>query len=42
MQTLTRAKTFLTTAPSEALSDAAGLVGICVLIFAGFTLPAFF
>lgn len=37
-----KARNFAANAPREALTDALGFAGVCVLIFAGFTLPAFF
>jgi hypothetical protein len=37
-----KAREFATEAPREALADALGFAGLCVLIFAGFTLPAYF
>ena len=40
MSTLIKARSFLREAPREALTDIAGLLAICALIFAGFTLPA--
>ncbi|MHA1529358.1 MAG: hypothetical protein ACTSVG_10070 [Alphaproteobacteria bacterium] len=42
MAMLLKAQKFATEAPREALIDALGFAGICALIFAGFTLPAFF
>ncbi|MDT8343262.1 MAG: hypothetical protein RQ752_02405 [Thermohalobaculum sp.] len=42
MAQMIKARNFLAHAPREALADAAGLVVICVLIFAGLTLPAMF
>ena len=42
MTILTKARKFTADAPREALVDALGFAGVCVLIFAGFTLPAFF
>jgi len=41
MATLLKARKFATDAPREALADALGFAGLCLLIFAGFTLPAF-
>ncbi|MEL6198413.1 MAG: hypothetical protein AAF698_02065 [Pseudomonadota bacterium] len=37
-----KARSYVHRAPAEALSDAAGLLAICVMVFAGFTLPALF
>jgi hypothetical protein len=37
-----KARKFAAAAPREALTDALGFAGVCALIFAGFTLPAFF
>ena len=42
MTILLRAREFAADAPREALIDALGFAGLCGLIFAGFTLPAFF
>ena len=42
MTTLLKARKFVADAPREALTDALGFAGLCALIFAGFTLPAFF
>jgi hypothetical protein len=42
MTMLLKARKFATAAPREALTDALGFAGMCVLIFAGFTAPAFF
>ena len=42
MATIRKARTFVEAAPREALADALGFAGVCALIFAGFTLPAFF
>jgi hypothetical protein len=42
MTILLKARKFATDAPREALIDALGFAGVCGLIFAGFTLPAFF
>ncbi|MEM0944209.1 MAG: hypothetical protein AAGI70_09705 [Pseudomonadota bacterium] len=39
MTTIRNARRFITAAPREALADALGLVGLCLMIFAGFTLP---
>ena len=41
MAMLLKARKFAVEAPREALIDALGFAGICALIFAGFTLPAF-
>ena len=42
MAILLKAREFAATAPREALTDALGFAGVCALIFAGFTVPAFF
>ncbi len=42
MAMLMKAREFAAEAPREALTDALGFAGLCALIFAGFTLPAFF
>jgi hypothetical protein len=42
MAMLLKAREFAADAPREALTDALGFAGVCALIFAGFTLPAFF
>jgi hypothetical protein len=42
MVMLLKARKFAADAPHEALTDALGFAGLCVLIFAGFTVPAFF
>ena len=42
MTQIAKAKLFVTAAPKEAMSDLLGLVGLCVMIFAGFAAPAFF
>ncbi len=42
MTMLLKASEFAAEAPREALTDALGFAGLCALIFAGFTLPAFF
>jgi len=42
MAMLLKARKFAADAPREALSDALGFAGLCFLIFAGFTVPAFF
>ncbi len=42
MAMLLKARDFAVEAPREALTDALGFAGLCALIFAGFTLPAFF
>ena len=39
MDLLASAHRFLETAPREAISDALGLLGLCSLVFLGFTLP---
>ncbi len=41
MAMLLKARKFAVEAPREALVDALGFAGLCALIFAGFTLPAF-
>ncbi len=41
MSTLLKARKFAAEAPREALIDTLGFAGVCALIFAGFTLPAF-
>lgn len=40
MAQMLKARNFLAQAPREALADAAGLVAMCLMIFAGLTLPA--
>ena len=42
MRTIGRAQDIVTFSPKEALSDAVGLAVVVLLIFAGFTMPAFF
>ena len=42
MAMILKARKFAADAPREALTDALGFAGVCALIFAGFTLPAFF
>ena len=42
MVLLLKAREFAACAPREALADALGFAGVCALIFAGFTVPAFF
>jgi hypothetical protein len=42
MAMLLKARGFAAAAPREAMLDAIGFAVICALIFAGFTLPAFF
>jgi hypothetical protein len=42
MTMLIKARKFAAAAPREALMDTLGFAGICALIFAGFTAPAFF
>ena len=42
MVMLLKARKFAADAPREALIDALGFAGVCALISAGFTLPAFF
>ncbi|MEM7505103.1 MAG: hypothetical protein AAF415_00045 [Pseudomonadota bacterium] len=41
MITIRKARAFIKTAPAEALSDTLGLGAMCLMIFAGFTVPAF-
>ena len=41
MAIVLKARKFVAEAPREALADALGFAGLCALIFAGFTLPAF-
>lgn len=41
MALLASAHRFFETAPREAISDALGLIGLCGLVFLGFTLPGF-
>lgn len=40
MAMLLKARKFAADAPREALADALGFTGLCVLIFVGFTVPA--
>ena len=42
MAILIKARNFAQAAPREALADTLGFAAICILIFAGFTAPAFF
>ncbi len=42
MAMLLKAREFAAAAPREALIDALGFAAVCALIFAGFSLPAFF
>ncbi|MEM1275784.1 MAG: hypothetical protein AAGH74_04595 [Pseudomonadota bacterium] len=42
MTQIVKAKKFIAAAPKEAMTDVLGLVGLCVMIFAGFAAPAFF
>ncbi|MEO0819719.1 MAG: hypothetical protein AAF074_04740 [Pseudomonadota bacterium] len=42
MSLIDRARAHLADAPTEAFTDIAGLAGICLLIFGGLSLPAFF
>ncbi len=42
MAMLLKAREFAAASPREALADALGFAGLCALIFAGFTLPAYF
>ncbi|MEM9781913.1 MAG: hypothetical protein AAF899_05510 [Pseudomonadota bacterium] len=42
MTAMRQARDFLTKAPVEAVSDAAGLAGLCAMIFAGFVIPTLF
>lgn len=39
MSTLIRARRYLSLAPADALGDVVGLVALCALFIAGFTLP---
>lgn len=41
MTAIRTAQTFISDAPREAIVDIAGFGAMCLLIFAGFTLPAF-
>jgi len=41
MVAIAKAHRFITSAPREAISDALGMAGLCLLIFAGFMVPAF-
>lgn len=41
MNTIIKAQKILAEAPGEALSDALGIVAVAMLIFGGFTIPAF-
>ena len=41
MRTIEKAHRILATAPREALSDAIGVAAMVLIIFGGFTLPAF-
>lgn len=41
MVMIVKARRFAADAPKEALADLLGFAGVCALIFAGFTLPAF-
>jgi hypothetical protein len=41
MVMIVKARRFAANAPREALSDMLGFAGVCALVFAGFTLPAF-
>jgi hypothetical protein len=42
MAQVLKARSYFERAPREALTDVAALAGMCLLVFAGFTLPAFF
>lgn len=42
MAQMIKARSFFQSAPREAMADAVGLAVMCLLIFAGFSLPAFF
>ena len=42
MRTLGKAQDIMLVTPKEALADALGLGAVVLLIFAGFTMPAFF
>lgn len=41
MSTLRKARSYAMAAPREALGDVLGLGALCLMIFAGFTAPAF-
>lgn len=41
MATIIKARSILSIAPKEALSDALGLAAVAIMIFAGFLVPAF-
>ena len=41
MTTIRNARSFIATAPAEALTDIVGLGAMCLLIFAGFAAPVF-
>ena len=41
MQTINKVQKIFAEAPGEALSDALGIVAVALLIFGGFTVPAF-
>ncbi len=42
MPMLIRARNFAIRAPREAVQDALGFAGLCLLIFAGFTVSSWF
>lgn len=42
MTAILKARAYFHAAPREALGDAVGLAAICLMIFAGFTVPALF
>ena len=41
MRTLNKAQNILAECPREAIGDALGIAALALLIFAGFTVPAF-
>ncbi len=42
MTALRTARSYLSAAPREALADAAGLLAVAALVFAGFVVPGLF
>lgn len=42
MKQLSSARGYFRSAPSKALGDVFGLIGLCMMIYAGFAAPAFF
>ena len=42
MYTINKAQKIFAEAPGEAISDALGILVVAMLIFGGFTVPAFF